>query len=73
MCHMIFFILFYFRQIGEAYQWRVCYPRGLPRLGFGHVTCEKEQGTHNLGHITRYTQGVVNIVSQFQVPCSNGL
>ena len=33
-CHMsIFFIfLFFFGQSGQAYRWRVCYQRGLPRL-----------------------------------------
>ena len=25
---------FFFRQSGEAYPWRVCYQRGLPRLVF---------------------------------------
>ena len=33
MCHMshILFLIF-FGQSGEAYWWRVCYQRGLPRL-----------------------------------------
>ena len=33
-CHMSRFIylFFFFRKIGEAYRWRVCYQRGLPRL-----------------------------------------
>ena len=26
------FVMFFFGQIGEAYWWRVCYQRGLPRL-----------------------------------------
>ena len=30
--HVIFFI--FFLQSGEAYRWRVCYQRGLPRLVF---------------------------------------
>ena len=35
MCHMsYFFFIFFFGQSGEAYQWRVCYQRGLPRLVF---------------------------------------
>ena len=29
-CHIFF--SFFFRQSGEAYRWRVCYQRGLPRL-----------------------------------------
>ena len=32
MSHVIFFFFFFFGQIGEAYWWRVCYQRGLPRL-----------------------------------------
>ena len=38
MCHMsrvTFF--FFFGQSGEAYLWRVCYQRGLPRLVFRKV------------------------------------
>ena len=32
-CHMSFFYFyFFFGQSGEAYWWRVCYQRGLPRL-----------------------------------------
>ena len=31
MSHVTFFFLF-FGQSGEAYRWRVCYQRGLPRL-----------------------------------------
>ena len=37
-CHMshffffLFFFFFFFGQSGEAYWWRVCYQRGLPRL-----------------------------------------
>ena len=33
-CHMLFLFiyLFFFGQSGEAYWWRVCYQRGLPRL-----------------------------------------
>ena len=31
MSHVTFFLLF-FLQSGEAYGWRVCYQRGLPRL-----------------------------------------
>ena len=37
-CHMshvkcnIYFYLFFFRQSGQTYRWRVCYQRGLPRL-----------------------------------------
>ena len=40
MCHMsqffleFFFLIVLFLQSGEAYQWRVCYQRGLPRLVF---------------------------------------
>ena len=30
-CHMSH-VIFFFGQSGEAYQWRVCYQRGLPRL-----------------------------------------
>ena len=34
-CHMSqFFFYFFFGQSGEAYRWRVCYQRGLPRLVF---------------------------------------
>ena len=34
-CHVsLFFFFFLFRQSGEAYPWRVCYQRGLPRLVF---------------------------------------
>ena len=35
-CHMslFFFFFFFFGQSGEAYRWRVCYQRGLPRLVF---------------------------------------
>ena len=29
--------------------------------------------THDTGHVTRDTQGVINIVSKFQVPSSNSL
>ena len=29
--------------------------------------------THDTGHITCYTQGVMNIFSKFRVPSSNGL
>ena len=33
MCHMSRVMChFFFGQIGEAYRWRVCYQRGLPRL-----------------------------------------
>ena len=32
--HVILFFFFFFRQSGEAYRWRVCYQRGLPRLVF---------------------------------------
>ena len=37
MCHMsqlfnLIFFFFFLGQSGEAYQWRVCYQRGLPRL-----------------------------------------
>ena len=28
----LFIIIFFFGQFGEAYRWRVCYQRGLPRL-----------------------------------------
>ena len=28
------FIIFFLGQLGEAYRWRVCYQRGLPRLVF---------------------------------------
>ena len=31
-CHMYFLFFFFFGQSGEAYRWRVCYQRGLPRL-----------------------------------------
>ena len=31
-CHMSCFLLLFFLQSGEAYRWRVCYQRGLPRL-----------------------------------------
>ena len=33
-CHMshFFYFYFFFGQNGEAYRWRVCYQRGLPRL-----------------------------------------
>ena len=41
-CHMsrvacqvsqvIIILIFFFGQSGEAYRWRVCYQRGLPRL-----------------------------------------
>ena len=33
-CHTshFFYYLFFFGQSGEAYRWRVCYQRGLPRL-----------------------------------------
>ena len=31
-CHIFFF--FFFGRNGEAYRWRVCYQRGLPRLVF---------------------------------------
>ena len=39
MCHMShvtchLFIYLFFGQTGEAYRWRVCYQRGLPRLVF---------------------------------------
>ena len=40
ICHMshvtchIFYFIFFFGQSGEAYRWRVCYQRGLPRLVF---------------------------------------
>ena len=36
MCHVshVTFFLFLFGQFGEAYRWRVCYQRGLPRLVF---------------------------------------
>ena len=36
-CHMsrvTFFIFYFFGQCGEAYRWRVCYQRGVPRLVF---------------------------------------
>ena len=36
-CHNFFYLFFYFfifGQSGEAYRWRVCYQRGLPRLVF---------------------------------------
>ena len=34
MCHMsrVTCHIFFFGQSGEAYWWRVCYQRGLPRL-----------------------------------------
>ena len=32
MSHVNFFFFFFFGQSGEAYRWRVCYQRGLPRL-----------------------------------------
>ena len=31
-CHMYFIFILFFGQSGEAYRWRVCYQRGLPRL-----------------------------------------
>ena len=31
-CNFFLFIFFFFGQSGEAYRWRVCYQRGLPRL-----------------------------------------
>ena len=37
MCHVarhVTFFSFFFGQSGEAYRWRVCYQRGLPRLVF---------------------------------------
>ena len=30
--HITIIIIFFFAQSGEAYRWRVCYQRGLPRL-----------------------------------------
>ena len=30
MCHVSQLYIFFFRQSGEAYRWRVCYQRGLP-------------------------------------------
>ena len=34
-CHIFFIIIFFFfGQSAEAYRWRVCYQRGLPRLVF---------------------------------------
>ena len=42
MCDMsrltIFIFYFFFGQSGEAYRWRVCYRRGLPRLVYSAVT-----------------------------------
>ena len=37
--HVIYLFIFYlfFGQSGEAYRWRVCYQRGLPRLVFTHT------------------------------------
>ena len=32
ICHFIFYFIFFFIQSGDAYRWRVCYQRGLPRL-----------------------------------------
>ena len=31
-CHMSHILFFFFGQSGEAYRWRVCFQRGLPRL-----------------------------------------
>ena len=31
-CQVSLFFFFFFGQGGEAYRWRVCYQRGLPRL-----------------------------------------
>ena len=35
--HVVFFLVF-FGQSGEAYWWRVCYQRGLPRLVLGKLS-----------------------------------
>ena len=35
-CHMSH-VTFFFGQSGEAYQWRVCYQRGLPRLVYHDI------------------------------------
>ena len=44
MCHMpiLLFIYFFLGQLGEAYRWRVCYQRGLPRLVFFHVSTKTD-------------------------------
>ena len=42
-CHMSFFFVF-FRQSAEAFRWRVCYQRGLPRLVL-IMTCNQLHAT----------------------------
>ena len=38
-----------------------------------HVTAEMEDMTCDTGQVTYDTQGVVNIVSKYQIPRANGL
>ena len=45
MSHNFYFILFlFFLQSGEAYQWRVGYQRGLPRLVLFYFNISKKFG-----------------------------
>ena len=45
-CHIIFilFYFYFFLQSGEAYQWRVGYQRGLPRLVLFYFNISKKFG-----------------------------
>ena len=48
--HMSHVAFFFFGQSGEAYRWRVCYQRGLPRLVSVEVSISYEytEETRNL-------------------------
>ena len=53
-CHMSHVTLFFFGQSGEAYCWRVCYQRGLPRLVLDKVQYSDNEPTHQRNLIKSY-------------------
>ena len=62
-CHMQFFFLcFVFGQSCEAYWWRVCYQRGLPRLVYlySQILVLFLLNLKNTQHITRYKGHFIN-------------
>ena len=47
-CYFFFFFSSFFGQSGEAYQWRVCYLRGLPRLFFHYTSLPRHRLLNSL-------------------------
>ena len=73
-CQFFFkFIYFFLGQLSEAYRWRVCYQRGLPRLVFFHVSTktdlflEEQKNSYNM-YVTIETVQVLKPMSHTTCP-----